>query len=398
MNRSKNILKKLSNGPKNHFFGYYGINPWDFSQTYHLALETDFHDYVPKPNDVAKIGLIDRRTGDFTTISTTSAFNLQQGSMTHWINSDCGEELTHNDWEGDQLVSRAISLETKKCRTIQAAIAAVSPCMSYAIGLNFARMSVCRPVIGYANLIAPESWEKIPDNDGLLFINLKDGSVNLIISIKEVVNQSNLAISQCGLTWINHVMVNPSGTRIFFFCRSRLVKQTKGSGFVTSLWTINPDGSDLQCQIPFGNKVSHFAWRDEKRMLMSTDVLGQMQFVEFTDNQGDFTPVGFDKLPSDGHACYSPDGKWLITDTYPDQRTRLSKLLLYHLESGQLIQLGDLYAAPQFTGTIRCDLHPRWSLDSQFVTIDSVHQGDRQVYIAELCEYDQFVALSSSNQ
>ena len=151
MDRSKSILKKLSNGPKNHFFGYYGINPWDLTQTYHLALETDFHHYVPKPNDVAKIGLIDRRTGSFTTISTTSAFNLQQGSMTHWINSDWGEELTHNDWEGDQLVSRAISLETKKCRTIQAAIAAVSPCMSYAIGLNFARMSVCRPVIGYAN-------------------------------------------------------------------------------------------------------------------------------------------------------------------------------------------------------------------------------------------------------
>ena len=130
MDRSKSILKKLSNGPKNHFFGYYGINPWDLTQTYHLALETDFHHYVPKPNDVAKIGLIDRRTGSFTTISTTSAFNLQQGSMTHWINSDYwGEELTHNDWEGDQLVSRAISLETKKCRTIQAAIAAVSPCM-----------------------------------------------------------------------------------------------------------------------------------------------------------------------------------------------------------------------------------------------------------------------------
>ena len=269
--------------------------------------------------------------------------------------------------------------------------------MSYAIGLNFARMSVCRPVIGYANSIAPESWEKIPNNDGLSFINLKDGSANLIISIREVIDQSNLAISQCGLTWFNHVMVNPSGTRIFFFCRSRLAKQTKESGFVTSLWTINPDGSDLQCQIPFGNKVSHFAWRDEKRMLMTTDVLGQMQFVEFTDNQGDFTPVGFGKLPSDGHACYSPDGKWLITDTYPDQRTRLSALLLYHLESGQLIQLGDLYAAPQFTGTIRCDLHPRWSSDSLCVTIDSVHQGDRQVYIAELCEYDQFVKLGLSN-
>ena len=48
------------------------------------------------------------------------------------------------------------------------------------------------------------------------------------------------------------------------------------------MWTVNPDESDLQCQIPFGYKISHFAWRDDKRMLMSTDILGQMQFVEFT--------------------------------------------------------------------------------------------------------------------
>ena len=80
------MLRQFSNGPKNHFFGYYGINPWDQSRTYHLALETEFHDYVPTATDIAKVGAVHRETGDFIPLASTSAFNLQQGSMMHWIN------------------------------------------------------------------------------------------------------------------------------------------------------------------------------------------------------------------------------------------------------------------------------------------------------------------------
>ena len=398
LTRNNFMLKQFSNGPKNHFFGYYGINPWNSDQAYHLALETDFHDRIPTPNDIASVGLVDHQTGNFTALATTSAFNLQQGTMMHWINTDWGEELTYNDWEGDELVSRAINLKTKTRRTIQGAIATVSPYMSYAIGLNFARMSVCRQVVGYANSINPKRWREIPEDDGLSFINLKEGSADLIVSIKDVINQSDLAPSECGLTWFNHVMINPSGTRVFFFCRSRLSTPVHGSNFITSLWTVNPNGSNLQCQIPFGYKISHFAWRDEQRMLMTTSVLGKMQFVEFTDNKADFNPIGSGKLPSDGHACYSPNGKWLVTDTYPNQHTRISTLLLYHLESQEVIPLGNSYAHPKFTGTIRCDLHPRWSPDGQIVTIDSVDQGDRQIYIADLQKYNRFIELNSPSR
>ncbi len=73
----------MTNLPKHHFFGYYGINPWDCSGEFHLALETDFHTYTPKTTDVANVGLVNRLTGDFITYATTSAFNLQQGRMSH---------------------------------------------------------------------------------------------------------------------------------------------------------------------------------------------------------------------------------------------------------------------------------------------------------------------------
>jgi len=41
----------LSKGSKHHFFGYYGICPWDRAGKCHLALETDFHTRAPQVDD-----------------------------------------------------------------------------------------------------------------------------------------------------------------------------------------------------------------------------------------------------------------------------------------------------------------------------------------------------------
>ena len=150
-------IERLSASPKHHFFGYYGINPWDSETRYHLALETNFHTHRPLPEDIATVGLIHRETHEFIPHAKTAAFNLQQGSMLHWIN--CSEngvhnaacaEFTFNDWKDGNLVSRAFNPRTGATRTIQGAIAAVSPVAPFAIGLNYGRMSHCRTVVGYA--------------------------------------------------------------------------------------------------------------------------------------------------------------------------------------------------------------------------------------------------------
>ena len=73
---------------------------------HHLALETDFHTHRPLPEDTANVGLIDRETHQFIRYAQTNAFNLQQGSMMHWIASTTindsnkvNSEFTFNDWE-----------------------------------------------------------------------------------------------------------------------------------------------------------------------------------------------------------------------------------------------------------------------------------------------------------
>ena len=372
-------IKKLSMPPKHHFFGYYGINPWDTTTRYHLAIETDFHTHRPVPEDVAIVGLVDRDTHQFIPHTKTTAFNLQQGSMMHWIDATAAAEFTFNDWEDGALVSRALNPDTGAVRTIQGAIAAVSPTAPLAIGLNYGRMAHCRAVVGYATHSKSSDIEAQPEEDGLHQLNLQDGSSKLVLSIADVIRASGDARVVGKRTWFNHVLFNTDGTRLLFFCRVR-----QETGFYTSLWTVNPDGSDLEMQIPFGYRVSHFDWRTPTQILVSSDIVDEMGFVEFTDGTRDFKPIGRGVLPHDGHASFSPDRQWLLCDTYPRGPERLAQLMVYNIAENRKIVLGEFHHEKQFTGDIRCDLHPRWAPDGKTITFDSVHEGSRQIYLVEL--------------
>ncbi|MEM7531701.1 MAG: hypothetical protein AAF639_05980 [Chloroflexota bacterium] len=74
-------ITRLSNSPSHHFYGYYGICPWNATNRYHLAIETNFHERTPVAQDSATIGLIDVQTNTFVPYAQPHAFNLQQGSI-----------------------------------------------------------------------------------------------------------------------------------------------------------------------------------------------------------------------------------------------------------------------------------------------------------------------------
>ena len=347
----------------------------------HLALETDFDDHRPTVEDVAAVGLVDRESGAFERYSETSAFNLQQGSMMHWIDAGFGAEFKFNDWADGALVSRAMNFETHAVRTLNSAVAAISPVEPIGIGLNFARMAHCRAVVGYANDIDPETWVENPEDDGLFLMDFRTGKSRLLLSIAEVIAANPCAETQVGNAWFNHVYFNADGTRILFLCRVRTPRT-----WSTSMWSVNVDGSDLEMQIPYGYHTSHFAWRDTEWIMASTDYLGEMRFIEFRDRLGDFQPFGGDKLPSDGHNAFSPDRQWVVCDTYPKNEARLAELMLYHIDSGEKISLGKVHHPEQYTGDIRCDLHPRWLRDGKAVTFDSVHGDTRQIYLVDVSD------------
>ena len=79
----------------------------------------------------------------------------------------------------------------------------------------------------------------------------------------------------------------------------------------------------------------------------------------------------------------SPNGCWLLFDTYPDT-DNTEGLKLFNLGTGELHTLGRFYSDPAFRGDIRCDLHPRWNRSGRAVCFDSIHEGSRQLYVIDL--------------
>src|SRR5699024_6117863 len=110
-----------------------------------------------------------------------------------------------------------------------------------------------------------------------------------------------------------------------------------------------------------GDRYFRFADDDSGRV----DIIGEQTL----------TPLG------DGHCTISPDGQWMLTDTYPDQQG-VQHLLMYHLETGRVVQLGD-FASQAMALPMRCDLHPRWSRDGRQVCFDSNQDGYRRIYVLD---------------
>jgi len=130
--------------------------------------------------------------------------------------------------------------------------------------------------------------------------------------------------------------------------------------------------------------VSHFDWRNDAEILAWTRIGDEGDHFHLVDDvTGEHRIVGPELLTQDGHCSYSHNGKWILTDTYPDPDTYERTLKIYVPAEDREVIVGRYLSPPPFVGEIRCDLHPRWSRDDRQICFDSVHEGHRQVYIVD---------------
>jgi Tol biopolymer transport system component len=106
--------------------------------------------------------------------------------------------------------------------------------------------------------------------------------------------------------------------------------------------------------------------------------------ILFTVGRDNYRRLGNGLLDYDGHGTFSPDGRWMATDTYPQGGRREQKLFLMDMATEAVLPLGRFVQPPEFTGHWRCDLHPRWSPRGDTIGFNSTHTGTRQVYVFEL--------------
>ena len=249
--------------------------------------------------------------------------------------------------------------------------------------LDYERVNRLRPGYGYIALPESNPEDPAPADRGIYWMDLATGENKLILSLEWAAGHRPDGRFQGGEHWFNHLQFNPSGTRFVFLHRWR---KPDSKGWQTRLYTAAPDGSDVRLLSDAG-MVSHFDWRDDRTILAWTRTPDRgTHFYLIDDRTGAHTVVGEGVLPRDGHCTYSPDRKWILTDTYPD-RAHMQTLILYRVTDGMRFDVGRFYQPPALHHKpYRCDLHPRWNRDGTLICIDSTHELSRQMYLIDVSE------------
>jgi hypothetical protein len=207
-------------------------------------------------------------------------------------------------------------------------------------------------------------------------MDLDTGSVELIISVADIVSIPYPGQTFGDRHYVNHLSWNPAGTRFLFFNR------WSGPGQPTRVFTANREGSDLRLLSAHG--ASHWTWRDDEHVL----IWAEGAYRIYQDN-GSGKPIETVWKHPNGHQSFLPgtDNAWLLTDTYPQGKNIQQELCLYHIPTRKKHLLAVLVAPKEYSGEWRCDLHPRLNRKGTKVVIDSPHEGNgRQMYMIDIPE------------
>jgi len=359
-----------------YFFGFHDKCPWSQDNAMLLANQCDIPPRMPRSDDCVTVGYFTGENfGDFNPVAQTKAWNWQQGCMLQWIGAT--NSFIFNDFDGVSHVARICDSAGKLTRTLPVPIGALSPSGGYALSYSFERCHVYSPGYGYASGCDREKDIQKPTGHGLKVVDLSSEQVKDLFCVKDIAALQPDVSMDGAFHYLTHCQFAPSSRRFVFFHR-----WIKDFNYLrTRMISCDLSGKDLFV-FPTNGMVSHVAWRDDRHVLAYARIKEKGdRYVLFEDGNEEFAVVGEKHFNSDGHPSFSPDRRWIVTDTYPD-RFRVSTLILYDTQTDRRFDLAKLrspreFASPNLESTWPCDLHPRWDRSGTRICFDSAHTGRR---------------------
>lgn len=303
-----------------------------------------------------------------------------------WLPSAPDRKVIYNDRIDGALNAVIMDVFSGEKRLLPRPIAAVSHDGKLAASINYARLAATRPGYGYAGVVDPWANVAVPRDDGLYVMDLNTGEAKLIASLEQVYHAATVPEAYRDKTmWLNHVVFSRDDKRIFFLGR---FQPSIPGPLITAAFTIAPDGAALRCVLPYEWGASHFDWLDGKQMAVVSKFQAGSKWLHvfFTDGAplDTYATLAPETLQADGHCHFSPDGKWMVTDSYPSGKQRMQRLYVLELATQKIAEVARFNEPANFKGEWRCDLHPRWSRDGRRICIDSTHEGTRQLYAVKI--------------
>lgn len=401
-------VSRVGDGSAHHFFGYYNKPVWSPGGTRMLANRVNVMQGELGVHFSAQVGYFDMdRGGAFQAFGETSAWNFQMGCQLQWLeNTPSSVIFNVRSFDAKDVYpdfgSTIVNLDTGERRNLPLPVYVVAPSGEYALCIDYDRLQQAHPTIGYVPHSARLPLPSAPADEGIRRMDLGTGKHALIVTMEQLSRFQPVESMQNAFHWVTHLEIAP-GSRRFLFLHRWTQCFDDETRWLHRLFTVNADGSELrllECgdhplpppgAPPAGIfdyekaiwQLSHPTWRDDEHVLIWGPHNAQANYHLYDDRNGQVDVIGRGVLTENGHMTYSPDKRWILTDTYPDEEDH-RRLILFDTQTGQRIEIGRFYNDPALGKVNRCDLHPRWSRCGAMVCIDSVHENERQMYVVDV--------------
>lgn len=412
-------LQFETNSDLSNWFGYYNYDTLNLNQTKMLCNRSKFDGVAPEKGMNIELGYYDILNGDWHHIGDSDSWNWQQGAMAQWVPGKGNENrVIYNCSRDNRLVSTIYDIVTGESKNIDWAIYGITPDGKKSITIEMERSRWCR-AYHYKSVENLEQEGRVIDSDGIFEIDLENNMRKRILSIQDIVNADRRDYFDSCKHWLEHIMISPSGTRFCFLHRFSPVDNVYK--YQTRLCLADIDGSNFQIIDGWDKcKWSHFGWKSDEEFVIYTVKSSNMviSYAEFTTANaakkksisqmlrlffvkcvkllpknirkklkgknnyyqyyklvdGKFTLIeNWNKsfFDIDGHPSFTKDGRYMITDSYPDEK-QFQRLIIFDTQTKKGIVIGRIFAA-LMGNPASCDLHPKLCRNNDFVVVDSAY-------------------------
>lgn len=351
-----------------YLFGYYDKCPWSDDGRYLLALKVknaSAEADATSPAEIVRIDLNQKNTCE--TLARTNCWNVQQGCMAQWLDN---YTILYNDYRNGSYCAVILDLQTKAERIIGRPVYTVSADKKTALSLDFSRLHRLRPGYGYANMPDATKGQLCPNETCIWKIDLTDGKIVPLLTYHDFYAFETRPEMVDAEHKVNHLMISPDGSRFMV-----LHRWFKNKVKYTRLITCNMDGSEMY-NLSDDDFVSHCCWKNDQEILSYLNKKDFGKGYYLLKDQTQTYQRLWKQLAHDGHPTYSPDGKYVVTDTYPDRKRMQS---LYIMDGKKVMRIARVFSPFKYGGDTRCDLHPRWSRDGKQICFDASFGGKRSI-------------------
>ena len=412
-----------TNSDFSEWFGYYNYDVISRDGKKMLCNRVDFDGRAITENDRIQLGYYELESGTWHLIDVSDSFNWQQGAMLQWLPGGGNEnKVIYNISKNNHFKSVIADLATNEKVYIDFPTYCVTPDGQYSIALNYERSYWCR-AYHYQSVKNSEYNVDVAEDDGIFKVDIKNNTIKRIVKIQDVISIDAPDDFKKAKHWLEHIMINKAGDRIAF-----LHRYSYGNAYSTRLFICGINGENLQIVDGWKeNDWSHFGWKGNREFAIYSVKNNRFQSnyaksVQKAKNRFSFMyivnwvvhlpclRIVKDKLKPntryyklyqerngkiefkenydqpifsiDGHPSFTQDGRYMITDSYPDKDGN-QRLIIFDTETKKGITVGKL-KAPLSGNPASCDLHPKLSYNGKYLVVDTAYTGKHCMIVFEL--------------